>query len=135
MAEELIYRIGADLLMGVHLFFVAFVVFGLVLVWIGRFARWAWVRNPWFRWAHLASIGVVVAQAWLGRICPLTIWEMALREKAGEATYSGAFVAHWAEALLYYEAPPWVFAVAYTLFAALVVASWVAVRPRAFGGD
>ena len=33
--------------------------------------------------------------AWIGMICPLTTWEMALRAKAGDATYSGSFIAHW----------------------------------------
>ena len=34
----------------------------------------------------------------------------------------------------YYQAAPWVFAVAYTLFGLAVVASWVKVRPRSFRG-
>jgi hypothetical protein len=93
---------------------------------------WAWVRNPWFRAAHLLAIGIVVSQAWLGIVCPLTTWENALREKAGETVYSGSFVAHWLEALLYYQAPPWVFVVAYTVFGGLVLISWFWVRPRPF---
>ncbi len=109
-----------------------FVLFGLVLVIIGGLRSWAWVRNPWFRWAHLAAIGVVVLQAWLGVICPLTTWEMALRERAGDATYSGAFVAHWVESLLYYQAPAWVFGLAYTVFGVLVALAWFRVRPRSF---
>ena len=55
---------------------------------------------------------------------------MHLRSKAGDATYSGSFVSHWLEAILYYRAPAWVFAVAYTAFAAIVVLSWVWVRPH-----
>ena len=126
------YRIAADLLLTVHVSFVLFVVLGLALILVGGFLGWSWVRNPWFRVAHLAGIGVVVLQAWLGQICPLTIWEMALRAKAGDATYSGAFIAHWWQEFLYYDAPMWVFAVCYTLFGALVVASWFWVRPRPF---
>ena len=127
------YRVAADLLLLVHTLFVVFVVLGLLLILAGRSLGWSWVRNPWFRLAHLAAIGVVVSQAWLGIVCPLTTWEMALREKAGDALYSGAFVAHWLEELLYYQAPPSVFTVAYTVFAALVVLSWFWVRPRPFG--
>ena len=126
----MLYRLLADLLLLVHVSFVVFVVAGLVLILTGGWLGWRWVRNRWFRIAHLAAIGVVVLQAWLGRICPLTTWEMALREKAGDATYEGAFIAHWLQALLYYDAPLWVFAVAYTAFGALVVASWFWVRPR-----
>lgn len=126
------YRIAADLILLTHVLFVAFVVLGLLLILAGRPLGWAWVRNPWFRLAHLAGIGVVVLQAWLGIICPLTTWEGALREKAGDAVYSGAFVAHWLEELLYYQAPPWVFTVAYTVFGGLVGLSWYWVRPRPF---
>ena len=78
-------------------------------------------------------IGFVVLQSWFGAICPLTIWEQALREKAGDAVYAGAFIAHWLESILYYRAPNWVFAVVYTLFGALVAASWYWVPPRRFG--
>jgi hypothetical protein len=88
------------------------------------------VRNPWFRLAHLVAIGVVVVQSWAGVICPLTTWETALRARAGEAGYRASFVAHWVERVLYYQAPPWVFVLCYTLFAALVVLCWFRVRPR-----
>ncbi|MEL6215544.1 MAG: DUF2784 domain-containing protein [Pseudomonadota bacterium] len=124
------YQLAADALLLLHVGLALFLVVGLALVWIGAWRGWLWVRQPYFRIAHLASIGVVALQAWLGRICPLTIWEMALRERAGEATYDGAFIAHWLQALLYYDAPLWAFAVVYTAFAILVIASWVWVPPR-----
>ncbi|MGH8119146.1 MAG: DUF2784 domain-containing protein, partial [Gammaproteobacteria bacterium] len=92
-----------------------------------------WVRNPWFRVAHLLAIGVVVSQAWLGVLCPLTTLEMALRDRAGGAVYPGSFIAHWVEFLLYYRAPAWVFTLCYSVFGVLVAASWLAVRPRPFG--
>lgn len=125
-----LYRLAADLLLLTHVLFVAFVVLGLVLILAGGIRRWAWVRNPWFRAAHLAAIAFVVVQAWLGRICFLTVWEMGLRERAGDAVYRGAFIAHWLERLLYYDLPAWAFTLAYTLFGALVALSWVLVRPR-----
>ena len=130
--QIVLYRIAADILLVLHTGFVVFVVAGLALILIGGARGWTWVRNPWFRLAHIVAIGVVVLQAWLGRICPLTTWEMALRSKAGDATYAGSFIAHWFQAILYYEAPMWVFAVCYTAFGALVVASWFWVRPRPF---
>lgn len=127
-----ICRTFADLVLIVHVSFVAFVVVGLLLILIGGVCAWSWVRNPWFRLAHLAGIALVVVQAWLGIVCPLTTLEMWLRELGGDETYSGTFIAHWLQKLLYYQAAPWVFAVAYTLFGLAVVASWVKVRPRAF---
>ena len=57
---------------------------------------------------------------------------MALRTRAGDVAYSGTFISHWLESILYYQAPPWVFALAYTIFGLIVVASWFLVRPRRF---
>ena len=125
-----IYLLAADALLALHVLFVAFVICGLVLILVGKIRSWQWVRNFWFRIAHLAASGVVVLQSWFGMICPLTIWENALRARAGDAGYEGTFVSHWLEAVLYYQAPAWVFAVCYTVFGALVVVSWFWVRPR-----
>ena len=132
MEDRALFLVAADAILFVHVAFVAFVILGLVFILIGKLCSWVWVRNPWFRWAHVASIGFVVLQSWLGAICPLTTWEMALREKAGDAIYSGAFIAYWLESVLYYQAPAWIFAVSYTLFGLLVAASWFWVRPRRF---
>ena len=121
---------AADALLVSHVAFVAFVVFGLVLVLIGKLRRWNWVRNPWFRIVHLSAIGIVVLESWLGTVCPFTRWEFELRQRAGDVAYSGSFIAHWFDKLLYYQAPEWVFAVSYTVFGALVVAAWFWVRPR-----
>lgn len=129
---RLLYLLLADLMLVVHVAFVAFVVLGLVVILVGGARGWRFVRNPRFRLAHLAGITVVVLQAWLGVICPLTTWEMALRARAGEATYAGSFVSHWLGELLYYSAPDWVFVAAYSAFGALVLASWLFVRPRPF---
>lgn len=130
MKSDFLLVLGADALLFAHALFVLFVVAGLLLILVGKPLDWAWVRNPWFRIAHLAAIGIVVLQSWIGAICPLTTWEMALRERAGEAAYSGSFISHWLDALLYYQAPAWLFTLCYTVFAGAVVASWFWVRPR-----
>lgn len=113
-----------------HALFVCFVVFGLILIFIGKWRGWRWVTHFWFRIAHLLAIAIVVLQSWFGMICPLTIWEMELRTMAGDQVYAGSFIAHWLEQLLYYRAPEWVFVIIYTAFATLVAASWYWIRPR-----
>jgi len=128
--DEILYLLAADAILVTHALFVGFVVLGLMLIFIGKWRGWNWVTYFWFRMAHLLAIAVVVLQSWLGVICPLTIWEMDLRTMAGEAAYSGSFIAHWLERLLYYRAPDWVFVLLYTGFGALVVASWIWIRPR-----
>ncbi len=132
MGASLFLLVAADAILLLHVLFVAFVVAGLILILTGRALSWYWVRNPWFRVSHLVAICVVVAQSWFGVTCPLTIWEMSLRLRAGDAVYSGSFISHWLDTLLYYQAPAWVFVVSYSTFGALVVASWFWIRPRPF---
>jgi len=132
MESGFLYLLAADLLLIGHVLLVAFVVFGLVLILIGKPLDWDWVRNPWFRLAHLAAISVVALQSWLGVVCPLTKLEMTLRGRAGDVVYSGSFISHWLDSLLYYQAPAWAFTFCYTIFAALVVISWFWIRPRPF---
>jgi Protein of Unknown function (DUF2784) len=124
------YQTLADAVLALHLAIVVFVVAGLVLIVGGNLRRWRWVNAWWFRGLHLGAIGMVVAEAWWGVTCPLTTLEMWLRQQARAGTYSGSFIEHWVSRLLYYDAPPWVFTVAYTLFGLLVAAAWWAFPPR-----
>jgi len=130
MSAMLPYRTLADAVLVLHFGIVVFVVGGLLLVVAGNLLRWRWVNNGWFRLAHVAAIAVVVVQAWLGQVCPLTALESWLRAKAGAPIYRQSFIEHWVQRLLYYEAPLWVFALAYTAFGLLVVLAWWAFPPR-----
>ncbi len=132
MNRSAILRGLADLVLITHVAFVAFVIFGLLLIICGGIRKWNWIRNPWFRMAHLAAIGVVVVQAWFGVICPLTTLEMSLREQAGDETYHGTFIAYWLQKLIFFRAPAWVFMVCYSVFGLAVVSSWIGFRPRPF---
>ncbi len=123
----------ANAVLVLHLCIAGFVVAGLLLIVIGNVAHWRWVNNLWFRLAHVGAITVVVAEAWFGFACPLTVLEMSLRAQAGAATYGGGFIEHWLGRLLYYEAPPWVFVLAYSVFGLLVAATWWYFPPRSRG--
>jgi hypothetical protein len=123
-------RIAADVTVVLHFGYVAFVVLGLLLVLLGIACRWQWVRNLWFRIAHLAAILIVVGEAWLGITCPLTTLEQWLRHQAGQTGYRGDFLATLVHDLLFYDAPGWVFTAAYTLFGLLVAATFVLAPPR-----
>jgi len=131
MLEADLYRLAADVVLTLHFAFVLFVVGGLMAIYLGRFLKWNWVRNRLFRISHLAAISIVIAQAWLGMICPLTTLEMRLRILAGQESYGRGFIEHWVSRLLFFEAPTSVFLIAYTLFGLLVLASWWVVRPHA----
>ena len=127
--EQKLLLVAADAILIIHVAFVIYVVFGLFTIYVGFVLKWSWIRNFWFRISHLIAIVIVALQSWVGMICPLTIWEMALREKAGDATYSGSFIQHWLQSILYYSAPEWVFVLSYSAFGCLVLASWFIVKP------
>ena len=81
------------------------------------------------------GIGVVVARAWLGIVCPLTTLEMGLRQRAGESHYQEAFIKHWLQSFLYYNDPMWVFVVVYTVFGVPVALPWLKFPPKFVGRD
>lgn len=126
----LLYRILADLVVVVHASYVAFVILGQVVILYGVIRKRSWVRNFYFRWLHLLAIAIVVFQSWLGITCPLTDLENYLRAQAGGEGYPGDFIGYWVGELLFYEGPPWVFMVCYTVFGALVLATFVLAPPR-----
>jgi hypothetical protein len=124
MNDAGLYSLLADTILLIHFAFVAFVVAGFFLILAGLLAHWSWIHNRIFRIAHLVAIGVVVLQAWLGQLCPLTIWENKLRRLAGQSSYSESFIEHWLHKILFYEAEPWVFTTIYSAFGVLVVLVW-----------
>jgi hypothetical protein len=127
---EYSYQILADLVLLLHVLFVVFVVVALLLIIVGGFRQWLWTRNRWFRIVHLVGILVVVVQSWAGLLCPLTTLEMWFRGQVGGVKYEGSFIQYWLERFLYYEAPGWVFVVAYTGFGLLVIITWVGFPPQ-----
>ena len=116
----------ADLVMLAHAAFVLFVVGGLAATWWGLATGRRFARSPLFRGIHLACIAVVVAESLAGIMCPLTVWEDALR---GGGTEKG-FIERWVHAWLFWDWPAWVFTSTYVGFGLLVAATWIAWPPR-----
>jgi hypothetical protein len=116
----------ADLVVVVHFAIVLFIVGGLIAVWLGAALGWRWIRNPLFRYLHLAAIVYVAGEALLGVVCPLTLWEDLLRGGAGP----DSFVGRWVRRLLYYDAPEWVFTSAYVAWVLATLATLRLVPPR-----
>ena len=117
---------AADAILVVHAAFVLFVVGGLPAIWIGIALDRPFAFSRWFRGLHLAAIAFVIAETVLGYMCPLTIWEYALR---GEQSDQG-FIQRWVHAWLFWRAPAWVFTAAYVAFGLLVAATWWKWPPR-----
>ena len=85
------YAIAAESVLVVHLAFIVFVMLG---GWLAiRRRAWAVVHLPAAVWGAYVELS--------GRICPLTVWENALRVRAGQAGYRGSFVEHYLLAIIY----------------------------------
>jgi hypothetical protein len=87
----MIFHLAADLLLAVHLAFVAFVLFGALLV-----LRW-----PRLLWLHVAAVLWGVLVEFTGAICPLTPLEVTLRQMGADLGYQGDFIGHYLTTMLY----------------------------------
>ena len=119
----------ADAILLIHAFVVAFIVGGAAYIWIGIWRDWPGIRAPLFRYVHVGAMLFVAAEAVAGLICPLTLWESALR---GEQSDTG-FVARWVGRLIYYDLPGWVFSAAYVAFAGALIVTLILVPPKKAG--
>ncbi len=81
----------ADVVVVVHLAFVAFAVGGGLAV----------ARRPRLAWLHLPALAWAAAVMAFGWTCPLTPLEKRLRTLAGETPYEGGFVQRYLEPVLY----------------------------------
>ena len=117
----------ADFVLSLHALVVLFNVGGLMMIVIGGPRRWAWVRHRGWRIAHIWLMGFVTIEALFGMTCPLTRLEDWLRGVATEQS----FVQRWVSALIYWNAPLWVFALLYAVFLLAVIAVWFVWPPVA----
>jgi hypothetical protein len=124
MHDAGLYNFLAGAILVIHFAFVGFVVVGFVLILVGLLAHWRWIHNRIFRLAHMTAIGIVVLQAWFGQLCPLTIWENALRRRAGQSDYAETFVEHWLHEILFSQAEPCIFTTIFPAFGLVVVLVW-----------
>ena len=86
-----IYSVLADLVLVLHLAFIAFVVLGGFLAL--RWRRLVWIHPPLAVWGALVAL--------MGWICPLTPLENYLRGLAGLAQYGGSFLERYLLPLIY----------------------------------
>jgi hypothetical protein len=126
------YQWWADAVLVLHAVVVFFVIGGQIFILLGWLRHWVWTRHFLFRALHLAIVGFVTLESWLRVACPLTTLENILRIRARGQGYEDSFIGYWLQQLLFYSAPAWVFSLIYTVFAALVVISFVAYPPRRY---
>ncbi len=85
----MLYTLGANAVLVLHLAFILFAVAGGLLV-----LRW-----PRLMWVHLPAVAWAAAIEWFGWVCPLTPLENYLRGPAGG--YEGGFIEHYLLPFIY----------------------------------
>jgi hypothetical protein len=101
----------AEALFAVHLVIIAFNVAGLIIIPVGAWLGWSFVRIAWLRLLHLAMLVIVTGQALSGRACILTIWQNDL---TGLGQPIQPMIMRWIERLVYWNLPMWAFAAMYS---------------------
>ncbi len=120
----------SDLLVLVHLAYAGFVVAGFILILLGAWRSWKWIRQPLFRWIHLGCIGLVAVEVIVGVVCPLTLLENWLLVGGGGSGYDRSFIGNLVYNLLYYDLPAWVFGIAYVTLAVLTAITMILIPPH-----
>jgi uncharacterized protein DUF2784 len=119
----------ADSVLVFHLGIILFNLFGLVVIPLGAWRDWKFVRYLWWRAAHLGILAVVALQALFERACFLTIWHDDLvRLTGGRPSYApliATFIAH----LIFWPLSAWVFTALYLAVSAYTAALWWLVPP------
>lgn len=115
--------------MVLHLAWIIFMLWGFVLTIRGFFHpkffdRWL------FRTVHLLGILFVVALEILGKYCPLTLWENALRGHYNpETDYPGSFIIKHIEQMIYPDVSPLVVIIPTILLATFTLVAFVLKPP------
>ena len=122
--------IAANVIAVAHLAYFGFIVGGMVAVVLAVRQDVSWVRNPWFRIAHVAAIYVVLVEEATGLPCPLNVLQWGAREAAIGSTQASTGVGGLLDYLLYHTVSPLALDVMYWSFGVLVVALLWAVPPR-----
>jgi hypothetical protein len=91
------YKITADGVVLLHFFWILFLIFGMFF---GK-------RYKPVKILHIAGLGFAVTMQIFGWYCPLTHLELWLRKRHDPSlTYSGSFIIHYVEKLVYIELSP-----------------------------
>ena len=124
------YSLLADIVVAIHIAYVAYIILGLVLILVGFKRKWRWIRNPWFRLTHFAAVLIVILELIFKTTCPLTVLELKFRLLAGQPVSEATFV----ERLMYYILSGWlpgsVSNSIYVVVALIITGTFVLAPPR-----
>ena len=125
-----LYLLLADAVLAFHFGVILFNLFGMVVIPLGAWRGWDFVRIFWWRALHVAILALVAVQAVLQQVCFLTAWQSDLLRCAGEAASDQPLIARVVNRLIFWPLPLWFFAALYIAICAYVLLLWRLVPPR-----
>jgi hypothetical protein len=99
----------ADLVLITHFAIAAFLALGMLLIPLGAYWHWAWVRSRRLRQIHMGLMVLIAIEALFHITCPLTTLEAYLRKSTAPESF-------WADQLgkiLYWDLPLEFFTILY----------------------
>jgi hypothetical protein len=116
----------ADFVLLAHFAITVFLVLGMLLIPLGAYRHWSWVRARRMRQIHAGLMALIAIEAVFNITCPLTVLEALLRHAAAPESF-------WADQLskiLYWNLPLEFFTILYVCCVIWVLYLWRSVPPR-----
>ncbi|MBA7475579.1 hypothetical protein ES707_10951 [subsurface metagenome] len=125
------HKIFADAIIVVHFLYILFMLLGFLLTGYALFFREKFFDRWLFRLLHLLGIFYVASLSILGKYCPLTILENELRLRYEvSAVYSGSFIVHYLEKLVYPDVNPLVIQIPTVFLAIFTIVVFIVKPPK-----
>lgn len=116
----------ADFVLLAHFAITVFLVLGMLLIPLGAYWHWSWVRARRMRQIHAGLMALIAIEAVFNITCPLTVLEALLRHAAAPESF-------WADQLskiLYWNLPLEFFTILYVCCVIWVLYLWRSVPPK-----
>ena len=115
----------ADLVLITHFAIAAFLALGMLLIPLGAYWHWDWVRSRRLRQIHMGLMVLIAIEALFHITCPLTTLEAYLRKSTAPESF-------WADQLgkiLYWDLPLEFFTILYGCCVVWALFLWKSVPP------
>lgn len=125
------HKIFADVIIVAHFLYILFMLLGFLFTGYALFFRQKFFDRWLFRSLHLLGIFYVASLSILGKYCPLTILENELRLRYEvSAVYSGSFIVHYLEKLVYPDVNPLVIQIPTVFLAIFTIVVFIIKPPK-----
>ena len=116
----------SEIILLLHLLIFLFITLSFILIPIGYFQKWEWVKNKYYRSIHLILMGIISIETILGFMCPLTILENYFRDDI-KVDNKLTEIAH---QILYWDLPNYQFIILYLVSFSYLIFLWFFFKPN-----